>query len=242
MSDIREFRCDYGKENYSQLNNEVNPKNTCNTTSMVTALDFSGYKFPDDIFPEFKQPEDKLTMFCLTNEDVLDFYKKISPTMFNQWKTEFEKLKKENPNKELKDYVFKDSYPPNEVHSVLSYATNKWLGVENATFFKTDLTVEDITKELIDMKPVVVSVKFGKLDHVLTLVGVNIEKQNEGWTPISFIADDTYGKFDFKTETYDTSASGNDIEIPVEDLVVRMKALNSLKKWGHLFTFAPAVV
>lgn len=244
MSEIRKFRCDYGKENYSQLNNKVNPKNTCNTTSMVMALDYCGYKFPEnnDMFPEFPQPEDKLTLFCLTNPEVLEYYEKLSPTMYNQWIAEFKKLKEANPDKDIKDFVFKDSYPPNEVHAVLSFATNKFIGVENATNFRTDLSVEDITRELVDQKPVVVSVKFGKLNHVLTIVGVNLEKQPEGWTPISFIVDDTYGKFDFKEQKYDTSVSGNDTEIPAENLILSMKAIGSPKKWGHLFTPAPAVV
>ena len=30
MSFKKIFRCDLGKENYSQLNNKINPNNTCN--------------------------------------------------------------------------------------------------------------------------------------------------------------------------------------------------------------------
>lgn len=239
MSETREFRCDIGKENYSQLNNEINPKNTCNTTSMVMALDYMGYKFPD-YDSEYKQPEDQLTEFCLTSPVVREFYGKLSPTMYNQWIEEMAENEKKYSS--IKDFKFDKSYPPNEVHAVLSFATNKWLGVENATNFRMDLTIEDITKELIDRKPVVVSVKFGKLNHILTLTGVKIERNDESWTPISFYADDTYGKFDFRTGKYNMSVSGNNCEMFAADLVPCMKAIGSSLKWGHLFTPAPAVV
>ena len=175
MSVKKIFRCDLGKENYSQLNNKVNPNNTCNATSMVMALDYMGYKFPDNIFPEFEQPEDKLTMLCYTDDEVKSFYKKIAPTMYNQWIEEMDKIKKRLPDLLLKDYRFVDSYPPNEVHAVLSFATNKFVGVEDATYFKEKSSVQEIVKELTENKPVVVSVKFGNLNHILTLTCFEIE-------------------------------------------------------------------
>ena len=46
-----------GKVNYSQRNNERDPLLTCNTTSMVMALCYLGYKFPEG---KYKQPEDNL--------------------------------------------------------------------------------------------------------------------------------------------------------------------------------------
>lgn len=238
------FRCDIGKKNYSQLNNKVNPFNTCNTTSMVMALDYMGYKLPDDIFKEYEQPEDKLTMLCLTDEEVLEFYKKVSPTMYNQWQEEMEKIKNKNHDLELKDYKFVDSYPPNEVHAVLSFATNKFVGCKDATTFKQDSTIKEISEELVNQKPVVVSVKFGNLNHVLTLTGIKIRKDedDENWTPISYFADDTYGKFDMTTKTYNPRISGNDCEFSADDLVPCMKALGSEHKYAHFFKEAVAVI
>ena len=49
-----------GKLNYSQRNNERDPVNTCNVTSMVMALDYLGYSFPSG---QYKQPEDNLHLF-----------------------------------------------------------------------------------------------------------------------------------------------------------------------------------
>lgn len=244
MSIKKIFKCDLGKENYSQLNNKINPNNTCNTTSMVMALDYMGYKFPDDMFPEYEQPEDKLTMLCYTESDVLDYYDKLSPPMFRQWKAELETIKENNPELPLKDYKFIDSYPPNEVHAVLSYAANKFVGVDNATYFKDNASIEDIIKELTEGKPVVVSVKFGKLNHILTLTGVELETENEGesWIPVRFFADDTYGRFDVSTGKYDKSKSGNDSEFAVDELVPCLKAINSGNKYAHFFNFPVAVV
>lgn len=242
MSEQKTFRCDLGKENYSQLNNKVAPFSTCNTTSMVMALDYMGYKLPDDIFPEFTQPEDKLTMLCYTDEDVKAKYKSIAPTMYRQWLDECDKIKKDNPNLPLKDYKFIDSYPPNEVHDVLSFATNKFVGCE-ATYFKAKSTIEEITKELTESKPVVVSVKFGKLNHVLTLTGVTIERVSENsWKPVKFFADDTFGKFDMATKTYNTKISGNDSEFDANELQLCLKAIGSVYKYAHFFNYSVALV
>lgn len=244
MSIKKTFRCDIGKENYSQLNNKVNPKNTCNTTSMVMALDYMGYKFPDDIFPEFAQPEDKLTMMCYTDDEVLDYYKSVSYPMFQQWVGEVEKISKEKPNLPLKDYVFIDSYPPNEVHAVLSFAVNKFVGKKDAARFNATSSVEEIVKELTERKPVVVSVKFGTLNHVLCLTGVEIESDDNGntWRPINFFADDTYGRFNMETKKYDTSVSGNDCMFSAEDFVPCLKALGTAYKYAHYFTYPVEVV
>lgn len=244
MSIKKIFKCDLGKENYSQLNNKINPNNTCNTTSMVMALDYMGYKFPDDIFPEYEQPEDKLTMLCYMENSVLDYYNKLSPPMFRQWKAELKAIRENNPELPLKDYKFVDSYPPNEVHAVLSYAANIFVGVDNATYFKDNASIEDIIKELTERKPVVVSVKFGELNHVLTLTGVELETENEGesWTPVRFFADDTYGRFNMRTGKYDKTKTGNDSEFTADELVPCLKAINSGNKYAHFFNFPVAVV
>ena len=49
-----------GKVNYSQRNNNRDPLNTCNVTSMVMALCYLGHKFPDG---KYSQPEDNLHYF-----------------------------------------------------------------------------------------------------------------------------------------------------------------------------------
>jgi hypothetical protein len=54
-----------GKANYSQRNNEVDPMNSCNVTSMVMALDYLGYEFPAG---PHEQPEDNLHTFLTDHE------------------------------------------------------------------------------------------------------------------------------------------------------------------------------
>lgn len=48
------------KINFSQRNNERDPLNVCNVTSMVMAASYLGYKFPEG---KYKQPEDNLHLF-----------------------------------------------------------------------------------------------------------------------------------------------------------------------------------
>jgi hypothetical protein len=62
-----------GKMNYSQRNNELKPQESCNVTSMVMALDYLGYTFPEGYH---KQPEDNLRAFM---ESI-----KLEPTVHNQ--------------------------------------------------------------------------------------------------------------------------------------------------------------
>ena len=230
MSIKKTFRCDLGKANYSQLNNKVNPKNTCNSTAYVMALDYMGYKFPDDIFPEFDQPEDKLTMLCYTDDEVLEFYKKLSAPMFYQWVNETKKISEEHPDLQLKDYVYKDSYAPNEVHDVMNFATNLFLGytekdIENkdyATHFVSEFNERCVLRELSEGCPVVSSVRFGGCGHYITIVGVQWHDELIPDNIENYIIDNTYGKFNFKTETYE-KVSGNDNIIPRKELLARVR-------------------
>jgi uncharacterized protein YvpB len=48
------------RKNYSQRNNAVKPLSSCNVTSMVMALDYLGYSFPNGTY---QQPEDNLRVF-----------------------------------------------------------------------------------------------------------------------------------------------------------------------------------
>lgn len=232
------FRCDINKTNYSQVNNVIEGNSACNITSMVQALDYMGYKLPEDeLFPKFKQAEDKLMYFCKTDKDVLNFYKEKMPAMYNQFIKERESQK----NLPIEKCKFIDSYPPNEVHMVLSYAVNKFIGC-NATYFKELASIDEIIEQLTMSKPVVISVKFGNLNHILTLVGVELYEKGNEWKVSKFFADDTYGKFNFETGKYE-KVSGNDCEFTYEQLVPCMKNLsNKDKKYAHFFNNPAAVI
>jgi hypothetical protein len=62
---------------YSQLDNEIDPYNTCQVTSMVAGLEISRVGLnPILQLATYKQAEDKLKFFIDTNPDVQAFYRK----------------------------------------------------------------------------------------------------------------------------------------------------------------------
>lgn len=227
------------KQNYSQRNNEIDPSNTCNTTNMVQALDYAGWFLPTDIYPKIKQPEDKLTKFCREDKRVVGYYKEHMPAMYNAW------IKGD-----------KNSYPPNEVHPVLAYATNLFMGCSNAVKFYSSYPIADFIKEIaVNNSPVVTSVKFGDLGHVITAVGVIFAKEDydkyisekysmDNVHPKSIIYDDTYGKFDFDALNYKTFAgqSGNDSVMTWEQFIHCCKPVdNNNVKFAHIIGKPAAV-
>jgi len=108
-----------GKMNYSQRNNERNPHNACNVTSIVMALDYLGYDFPPG---PYKQPEDNLHYFMEQEKLRPTWHYELS-TATNKWmgrrvtdfSTErpigsiFEELKKGKPVVLSGDFPFVNS-------------------------------------------------------------------------------------------------------------------------------------
>src|SRR5574344_2184822 len=183
---------------FSKRNNEIDPMNSCATTNMVQALSILGYTFPDDT--KYKQPEDRLINFIRTDERVLSFYKEKHALWYNAWK-----------NGE------KDCNNPNEVHDVLSYGTNLWMG-KKVTEFVEYYNVNNLPKQIFNMKPVVMSGKFNNLNHIITLVGLMIPSniyENKIVDDIQFNDImmfefyDTYGK----TYDYHSGESGKGVFI-----------------------------
>lgn len=70
-----------GKLNFSQRNNERDPLNTCNVTSMVMALDYLGFNFPSG---KYKQPEDNLHLF-MTERKLRPYMHFELSQAVNQW-------------------------------------------------------------------------------------------------------------------------------------------------------------
>jgi hypothetical protein len=103
-----------GKDYISQRDNVERPLITCNTTSMVMALEYNGHNLPtrDVAHPGVgeNQPEDLLTYFLLSDLRVSKFYYDLDPKEWKKWQ--------DNLNEPSK------CYPPNENHTVLSYGTN----------------------------------------------------------------------------------------------------------------------
>lgn len=202
------------KENYSQRNNKVDPGITCNTTSMVMTLDYNGYRVP---VKTGDQPEDDLTVFTRTDQRVLDFYKTKMPVMYNA-------------------FINKESgfYWPNEVHDVLSYATNLYMGT-NCTKFRTDVSLEELISEIRAGRACVLSGKFGKLNHIVCLVGFVLVNG----VVTEAIIDDPYGDYH---KGYTAGSSGNDIHMTIDEFYSIFKPFGKGPKYAHLFKAPAAVV
>lgn len=241
------FSCDENKINYSQRNNKyykkigenvANAHTMCNVTSMCMALDYAGYKFPD--LGKWSQPEDALMDFMVTNEEIDALYKKNYPTYYDAYKKGIE-----------------GAYYPNEVHSILSYGTNLWMGVKpgkitqfisNANF--PYLLYLSFVKGSV---PIVVSGSFptssgDRLNHIVTVSGVAYTrasydkyKKSGDWKDLlveNVKIDDPYGN----TLT-GWSGSGQDILLTWEYCVNNLKPLNSAsEKWCHTFVPGPEII
>lgn len=251
---FEEINISAGKENYSQRNNEISPTTSCGPTNMIQALDYSGWEVNRlDLFQELKQPEDKLMKFCRTDYRVESYYEKSYPIYYKNWKIESEKIAKET-GKEPWEVECKDSYPPNEIHEVMSYATNLYIG-SRVTCFRDNGTVEELLNSLFKGVPVVSSVSFNGGGHYVTIVGFTIRKDkidkcknaksNEIYDMIEkgeikdFIIDNTYGVFNFKDKCYDKT-SGNDEHIDAKQFMSMVKPLNSKNIIMHSFIRAPS--
>jgi|LSQA01.1.fsa_nt_gi hypothetical protein len=220
------------KANYSQRNNKlnigtknnpINAMSMCNTTSMCMALDYLGYTFTKEQLGKWDQPEDALGEFVCTNPEVLSYYEKINKQWYNDWKND-------KPN----------SYPPNEIHDVLSFGTNLWMQ-KQVTKFSLKVEIKKILENLTEGKPVLFSGAFqrpGKspLNHIVCGVGYILQsgfkKEMDIWENLKFIiVDDPYGR----TYQWDTG-SGNDSLITKEQFIRDIKEVkNTSTKWAHLF-------
>jgi len=239
------------KENYSQRNNQyihTNKKGVkdvysltmCNMTSICMALDYNGWKFPK--LGKWTQPEDALGDFIMKSSDVDKRYKEKMPALYKEYKSE----------KMTNGKV--DYYTPNEIHDLIAFGTNKWLGCSNAITFKEDADIWDIIKELINGRACVISGKFNGLNHIVTLVGCSwnfkeIPKMSmnklistiisEKRMPNEFIIDDPYGDFHKGYQV----ASGNDITLTTEEFYSCVKPLgNTQVKMCHFVSSGAAVV
>jgi hypothetical protein len=256
------FKIDIGLTNYSQRNNKyvyIHPRSKikmtdalsmCNTTSYCEAGEINGFNFP---IGEYNQPEDNLTKFIHTNHEVLDFYKRKMPAMYDAF-----------------DRGDKNCYPPNQIHAVLCYGFNKWMGCSDdkpIATFSEGLSIFQIMSEIIEKDSAVVmsgtfpytyaNGSIGTIGHINVLVGlkyskaiinklsINIKDQNvvanigKIVSPTSLIFDDPYGNM-YKNFA---AGTGNDVEVLYEDFIKCYKPLNDVnKKYAHTFRKAAATI
>lgn len=247
---IKEINVSKGFENYSQRNNEFLFTDACGPTNMIQAAEYAGWVIPTYSALNYKQPEDNLMKYTRTNKNVLEYYKKIDIVNYEKWVKEANNLKKEN------QYFWEvrciDSYPPNELHKVMNFATNSFFNNKITEFFENTNEIDLIT-ELLDGLPVVSSVKFGSYGHYVTIVGFTVK--NNVWEKysisknkiylknniIDYIIDNTYGRFNFKTNKYDF-VSGDNEHIERKKFLSMLKPLNSEKIIMHKFYKAPSTI
>lgn len=225
-----------GMENWSQRKSQYVYKNKdfisnaysfCNVHMMTMALDYLGYlnkyssKF-NDIYPILPRFPDKLAKFLFEDKRVLDFYKSIDPIDYKNFRN-----------------GVKNASGPNEIHQVLSFGTNLFLGLGNVTQFSTNVSWFDIVNDIVyDSLPVGISGKFSGLNHIVLVVGVAYSELGEGnkpsltQQPDYLIVDDPFGK----TYEYSKGLSGNDVWIPFDKCIKDFKNLNNVKyKFAHRF-------
>lgn len=224
--------------NRSQRNNEINPNSSCGPTNMIQGLQYSGWVWNNDVFSELSQPEDKLTKFCRTDGETLSYFERKYKNLYDNWLKEAREIAEKN-NKEIWEVETINAYSPNEIHDVMNFATNRFLGYSTedisngygATSFLEGSKEQIITKILNDLQdglPVVSSVRFGKYGHYVTIVGYTYYENKPYDDPVDIIIDNTYGKFNFETNKYEY-VSGNDEYIPFEVFK------GMIKPFGHFF-------
>ena len=225
-----------GKSNYSQRNNKfsykknnrcINWTNECNVTSIVRSLDYNGFIFPKG---DFAQPEDNLAQHMVKSKIVDSKYKSRFPALYEEW---------------AKGTA--DCYSPLEIHKLLEIGVNDWFGFKVDTF-NDSTPIKSIKQQLIDYsKSVVISGQFGKLGHIVSLVGIAYDKSlylkccEENldicdFEPIGYFYDDSWGTFNIETKTYDVSRLGNDMWLSNENFIGMMKPVGNTKfKYAHIF-------
>ncbi len=210
------------KKYLSQLDNKNKPLSTCNTTSIVMALSYSGVVLPPK--EESEQYEDILTFFILNNPDVAAYYKKLDPINYSKWAA--------NPKST-------SVLPPNEYHYTLAFGTNLWLKKKNLVKFTTETTIKDILFHVLKGTGVVVSGVWSGLRHITCVVGfktkqdlfmVNSPSDIDLSQVHTVLMDDPYG--DFKTHYIEKN--GNDIEVALQIFINSTRTLGKeTGKWAH---------
>jgi hypothetical protein len=206
------YKVEKGKRNYSQRNNELLPHASCNTTSIVMALDYIGYTLPKG---EYRQPEDNLTAF-MDSPLMLEYRNDWAKSMGVLWPLQ---------------------YRPAELLHCLEIGTNEWLGKQAVTY-NDSIDSHNIFFEIMQGRPVVLSTAFTSYGHIVTLVGIETPQKNiyepdeiRLDTITKIFIDDPWGNV---TKDY-KAGIGNDVEITMPFFFSKVKHINSLNK--RAFTF-----
>lgn len=230
--------------NSTQINNEytytkgecyINKDVECNVTALTYCFEIAGWTFP--LEPgNFKQPEDRFAKFMIENEEVQNYYKEHFPAMYTEW-----------------DKGLRDCYTPLEVHKVLEFGINKWLGCSKADTFYENYPIKEFLKQIYEKRlPIMTSGKFGILNHCVSIVGLRDFNQKDmenylygnGKNPEpTIIFDDPWYWFNINTKTYNKNSKGNDNTLPWKQFIEIVKPIgNSTVKYAHIIQKPAATV
>ena len=155
------------KAYYTQRNNELNPNNACNVTSIVTALHSTGWSFPEG---RYTQAEDNLMDYILTSPIIKEEWDRIDPN---------------------------HSAPPNQWYTLLMMGTNLWLkDLHGPKIYLTWMLNITKYKKSIDKGEIVVfSGKFETKRSTITHIVAGVGYRSIGSGISDLIIDDPYGDY-----------------------------------------------
>ena len=170
-------------EYHSQRNNMIVPFSSCNTTSAVMALKQAHHKLPKTSL----QPEDALSELLLSPQAYTVMMGR-APWAF--------------------DHDGAAIYPPQQVHAMLEWGINEWMGRE-VDHFSTDKHPMSLIPDLDSGCGIILSGLFpmpwGELGHIVSLAGYSrddVLEALDGW-----VIDDPYGDW----HTGFANTHGNDV-------------------------------
>ena len=200
----------------SQRNNQIWPLSSCGTTSAIMGLKATGIDIPKTE----GQPEDALTRLLETNE-AYQIMKQIAPWAY--------------------DASGIPIYPPRQVHLMLEWGINEFIGKE-VDVFSDSVSMKRILYNIaIDQGAVLVNGRFTSYGHIVCIVGFQTQQKDifECVTAKDIkldkvdhvIVDDPYG--DYHSGYIVTN--GNDIEFTLNEFNHLTNNYNDMRrKWAHL--------
>lgn len=194
-----------------QRKNKVLPWTSCGASATVMALKASGWPVPS---PKGVRPEDHLTGILLSPDA-----KERRAAIPGNWA---------------------DDIPPNQIHAVLAWGINRWLG-KRVVQFKENGTLRDVVSHLYHRTALVMNGLFAGLDHNIAVVGFDTAQEEHEFRGgidldrvTDIIIDDPWG--DYHTSYKDQN--GNDVHVTVEEFDRITHKANG-PKWMHVFERGP---
>ena len=206
---------------HTQRNNVRIPFRACNTTAKIMGLKQAGHELP----ASDGQPEDELTRIATSDQA------KAAAASLTPWF--------------IDSATGEPIVPTNQIHAVLSWATNLYMGKTVSTF-STERTVQEILVQLFSGGGVVLSGRFPisqdeHIGHVVSLAGVIFERpvmRMEVLNPAlvhqlpdvtHWIIDDPYGDY----RVWYTNHNGNDVKMTASSFDSIIRDSHRALKWAH---------